>query len=184
MTKYSAFINFLLMAAALAAINACSQKNLPQERSAVSHSADTRQNVAEAKVSTEFDSGGKSSSVQSTDITKLTAEFKEGMVYGDLRKKVVAGNWKPLVSAECKKNVVGDGFEGVCSKEPKRCAICDELPELNICSGDGHCITEFSSADGRQVLKISTYGDIQDGLVEGGKSRLFVSWWDVSTKAD
>ncbi|MEE5089175.1 hypothetical protein V2H26_03600 [Xanthomonas euvesicatoria] len=121
---------------------------------------------------------------ESVDIQKLTGGFKEGMPYGDLRKKVIAGNWKPVVSAECKKNVVGDDFESVCSKDPGQCAICDEVPELNICSGDGHCITEFSSVDGRQSLKVSTYGEIRDALVEGEKSRLFVSWWDVSSKAN
>ncbi|WP_133125650.1 hypothetical protein [Xanthomonas prunicola] len=121
---------------------------------------------------------------ESVDIHKLADGFKEGMPYGDLRKKVIAGNWRPVVSAECKKNVVGDDFESICSKDPGRCAICDEVPELNICSGDGHCITEFSSADHKQLLKVSTYGEVQDALVEGKKSRLFVSWWDVSVKAN
>ncbi|MEA9797725.1 hypothetical protein VDG07_20895 [Xanthomonas campestris pv. raphani] len=121
---------------------------------------------------------------ESVDIHKLADGFKEGMPYGDLRKKVIAGNWRPVMSAECKKNVVGDDFESVCSKDPGRCAICDEVPELNICSGDGHCITEFSSADHKQSLKVSTYGEVQDALVEGEKSRLFVSWWDVSAKAN
>ncbi|MEC5196371.1 hypothetical protein GGR75_002899 [Xanthomonas campestris] len=121
---------------------------------------------------------------ESVDIHKLADRFKEGMPYGDLRKKVIAGNWNPVMSAECKENVVGDDFESVCSKDPGRCAICDEVPELNICSGDGHCITEFSSADHKQSLKVSTYGEVQDALVEGEKSRLFVSWWDVSAKAN
>lgn len=121
---------------------------------------------------------------ESVDIHKLADGFKEGMPYGDLRKKVIAGNWRPVISADCKKNVVGDDYESVCSSDPRRCAICDEVPELNICSGDGHCITEFSSADHQQLLKVSTYGEIQDALVEGEKSRLFVSWWDVSAKAN
>lgn len=134
---------------------------------------------AASKVSTSL-----TSTPESVDIHKLADEFKEGMPYGDLRKKVIAGNWKPVISAECRKNVVGDDFESVCSNDPGRCAVCDDVPELNICSGDGHCITEFSSADHQKLLKISTYGEIQDALVEGEKSRLFVSWWDVSPKAN
>ncbi|WP_147309359.1 hypothetical protein [Xanthomonas campestris] len=121
---------------------------------------------------------------ESVDIQRLAVEFKEGMPYGDLRKSVIAGNWKPKTHPECKKNVIGDDFESVCSKSPQQCLVCDQLPELDVCSGDGHCITEFSSNDGRKVLKVSTYGEIADGLVEGEKSRLFVSWWDVSPKAD
>ncbi|MBO9740630.1 hypothetical protein J7432_16890 [Xanthomonas axonopodis pv. begoniae] len=121
---------------------------------------------------------------ESVDIKKIAAGLKEGMPYGDLRKSVISGNWRPKEHPECKKNVIGDDFESICSKNPKQCAVCDELPELDVCSGDGHCITEFSSSDGSKVLKVSTYGEIQDGLVEGSQSRLFVSWWDVSPKAD
>lgn len=124
------------------------------------------------------------SGAESVDIHKLAGGFKEGMPYGDLRKKVIAGNWKPVISDECKKNVVGDDFESVCSSDPGRCAVCDEVPELNICSGDGHCITEFSSVDHQQTLRVSTYGEIRDALVEGEKSKLFVSWWDVSAKSN
>lgn len=123
-------------------------------------------------------------SPESVDIHKLEVGFKEGMPYGDLRKSVISGNWKPKAHPECKKNVIGDDFENVCSKNPQQCAVCVELPELDVCSGDGHCITEFSSSDGSKILKVSTYGEIKDGLVEGSESRLFVSWWNVSPKAD
>ena len=123
-------------------------------------------------------------SPESVDIQKLAVGFKEGMPYGDLRKRVISGNWKPKAHRQCKKNVVGDDFESICSKDPQQCIVCDELPELNVCSGDGHCITEFSSNDGRKVLKVSTYGQIQDGLVEGEKSRLFVSWWNISSSGN
>lgn len=184
MVRLSRHIRFTEVVVALLTLSSCSQENVPQSHSAVSDAVIAGQDLSKTQVLTEVSSEEKKSSVESVEIAKLSTEFKEGMSYGDLRKKVIGGNWKPVVSAECKKNVVGDDFEGVCSKDPKRCAICDELPELNICSGDGHCITEFSSVDGRQVLKVSTYGEIQDGLVEGDKSRLFVSWWDVSTKAD
>ncbi|MBZ3538571.1 hypothetical protein IPQ72_06095 [Xanthomonas perforans] len=184
MVRLSRHIRFTGVVVALLTLSSCSQENAPQSHSAVSDAVIAGQDLSKTQVLTEVSSEEKKSSVESVEIAKLSTEFKEGMSYGDLRKKVIGGNWKPVVSAECKKNVVGDDFEGVCSKDPKRCAICDELPELNICSGDGHCITEFSSVDGRQVLKVSTYGEIQDGLVEGDKSRLFVSWWDVSTKAD
>ncbi|QDS12140.1 hypothetical protein [Xanthomonas citri] len=165
-------------------VGACGQVDTPQEREAVSQQVTDRKGVPDVKLSSDIAVENSSAPVESTDIAELSAKFKEGMAYGDLRKEVIAGNWKPVISAECKKNVVGDDFEGICSNDPERCLICDDVPELNICSGDGHCITEFSSADHQKLLKVSTYGEIQDALVEDEKSRLFVSWWDVSPKAN
>lgn len=108
--------------------------------------------------------------------------LKEGMAYGDLRGKVISNNWLPKSHPNCKRDVIGADFERVCSSDPKLCKECDDLPELSECSGDGHCLMEFSASDEAQVLTVATYGDISDAKVEGETSGLRVSWWDAKPK--
>ncbi|CAD0320854.1 hypothetical protein LYZ86_22195 [Xanthomonas hortorum pv. cynarae] len=198
MIEISKGLYFALISAVLSCLSACKQESLPQQRIVASQSQILSDgaskpvpqgDISKGSENSEFPSAHKEnvsaqSSSESVDIQKLAVGFKEGMPYGDLRKSVISRNWKPKNHPECKKNVVGDDFQSICSKDPQQCAVCDDLPELNVCSGDGHCITEFSTNDGRKVLKVSTYGEIHDGLVEGKKSRLFVSWWDVSSSGD
>lgn len=62
----------------------------------------------------------------------LRGFLKKDMAYADLRAAVLARGWKPVPIAECKKNVGGDT------------TICDHLPELESCSGDGYCISHFA----------------------------------------
>ncbi|UKE60832.1 hypothetical protein KM539_13520 [Xanthomonas translucens pv. poae] len=112
----------------------------------------------------------------------VPAGLKEGMAYGDLRGKVISNNWLPNSHPNCKRDVIGADFERVCSSDPKLCRECDDLPELSECSGDGHCLMEFSASDGAQVLTVATYGDIRDAKVEGDTSGLRVSWWDAKPK--
>ncbi|UKE60830.1 hypothetical protein KM539_13500 [Xanthomonas translucens pv. poae] len=108
--------------------------------------------------------------------------LKEGMAYGDLRNIVIASSWLPKPHPDCKRSVIGADFEKVCSSNPDLCKECDDIPELSECSGDGHCLMEFSDSEGRQVLTIATYGDIKDARIEGEKSGLRVSWWDAKSK--
>ncbi len=108
--------------------------------------------------------------------------LKEGMAYGDLRNIVIANSWLPKPHPDCKYGVIGADFDKVCSSNPDLCKECDDIPELSECSGDGHCLMEFSDSEGRQVLTIATYGDIKDARVEGEKSGLRVSWWDAKSK--
>ncbi|WP_206710736.1 hypothetical protein [Xanthomonas translucens] len=112
----------------------------------------------------------------------VPAGLKEGMAYGDLRGKIISNNWLPKSHPNCKRGVIGADFERVCSSDPKLCRDCDDLPELSECSGDGHCLMEFSASDGSQVLTVATYGDIRDAKVEGETSGLRVSWWDAKPK--
>ncbi|MFC3656830.1 hypothetical protein FZ025_00440 [Xanthomonas hyacinthi] len=108
--------------------------------------------------------------------------LKEGMAYGDLRSILISGNWVPKSHPDCKRSVIGADFDKVCSSDPNLCKECDDLPELSECSGDGHCLMEFSDAGGRQVLTVATYGDIKDAKVESEESGLRVSWWDAKSK--
>lgn len=103
--------------------------------------------------------------------------LSEGMAYADFRKAVLAKGWKPKVDAQCKANVVGGNFDQVCKDHPDQCKVCDEVPELSSCSGDGHCLMNFGRGAG-QALAVSTYGEIADWTVSGASSRLSVKWWD------
>jgi hypothetical protein len=114
--------------------------------------------------------------------TVVPSGLKEGMAYGDLRNIMIANKWLPKPHPDCKRGVIGADFEKVCSSSPNLCKECDDLPELGECSGDGHCLMEFSDLGGQQVLTVATYGDIRDAKVEGKNSGLRVSWWDTKPK--
>lgn len=116
---------------------------------------------------------------KSTIFATVPAGLKEGMAYGDLRNMVISGKWSPKPHPNCKREVIGADFEKICSSSKDICKQCDDLPELSECSGDGHCLMEFSDAKGQRVLTVATYGDIRDAKVEGEKSGLRVSWWNV-----
>ncbi|MFC6838722.1 hypothetical protein [Xanthomonas theicola] len=111
----------------------------------------------------------------------ITSNFKKGMSYGNLRGIALINGWIPKLHPSCKQEVIGAAFEKICSSNPKRCEVCDLAPELSECSGDGYCIMEFDGADGRQLLTVITYGEIDDVLVSGEKSRLQVSSWKVKS---
>ena len=99
------------------------------------------------------------------------------MAYADLRKAVLAKGWKPKVDAQCKVNVVGANFADVCKADPDQCKVCDEVPELSSCSGDGHCLMNFERSNA-EALAVSTNGEIADWNVSGESSRLTVKWFD------
>ncbi len=103
--------------------------------------------------------------------------LSEGMAYADLRRTVLAKGWKPKVDAQCKANVVGGNSDQVCKDHPDQCQVCDDVPELSSCSGDGHCLMNFERGAG-ETLAVSTYGEIADWNVSGTSSRLSVKWWD------
>lgn len=74
---------------------------------------------------------------------KLTKE----MPYAELRKIVLADGWLPLVTPECKENVGGEAL------------ICAEQPEVESCSGDGHCNMQFAHGASQTKLKVGTYAE-------------------------
>ena len=76
---------------------------------------------------------------------KLEKKLTKKMPYAELRKTVLAEGWLPLVTSECKENVGGDA------------AICDQQPEVESCSGDGHCNMKF--AHGENVFRVGTFAD-------------------------
>lgn len=97
-------------------------------------------------------------------MSDLQDVLKKGMAYADLRTAVLAQGWKPVPTAECKRNVGGDAN------------ICAQLPELESCSGDGYCISHYESPTGER-LDVIAYGMPEDWNVAGADSRLVVVEW-------
>jgi hypothetical protein len=103
--------------------------------------------------------------------SKLEEVLKKDMAYADLRAAVLARGWKPVATAQCKKNVGGDG------------AICDHLPELESCSGDGYCISHFENQAGER-LDVTSYGMSEDWNVVGDDSRFNVVEWSFAKASE
>ena len=70
------------------------------------------------------------------------------MDYEVLKKIVLADGWLPLVTPECKENVGGEA------------KICYQQPEVESCSGDGHCNMLFAHDNDYAKLKVGIYGDL------------------------
>jgi len=105
--------------------------------------------------------GAAQAAAPAGDVVKATeAQLKKGMSYGDFRKAVLAQGWEPVITAQCKQNVVGGAYERICAKNPDRCKVCDDLPELESCSGDGQCLVQFKHAGAKGVLQATAYGEV------------------------
>jgi hypothetical protein len=75
--------------------------------------------------------------------------LKRDMLYGEARAKLLAQGWRPIHNPYCVGNVLiaslwGDDFnhyKGTCKPgdEAEACQTCSDFPEIQGCSGDGHC---------------------------------------------
>jgi hypothetical protein len=115
---------------------------------------------------------------------KLPSGWKKGMAYADFRSAAIATGWSAVVDPQCKANVIGENYIGLCSTHPELddCHVCDDIPELGACSGDGYCGMTFSKH--AQTLEVTTYGMTEDRKVSGNGSRLQVVEWKVEAKAN
>lgn len=77
----------------------------------------------------------------------LEKKLTKQMPYAELRKIVLGDGWLPLVTPQCKENVGGEAL------------ACDKQPELESCSGDGHCNMQFSHSESQIKLRVGTYAD-------------------------
>jgi hypothetical protein len=93
-----------------------------------------------------------------------TTLLSKEMAYGDLRRKVTADGWLPVPDPDCKVNVGGEAN------------VCDDLTELESCSGDGFCVMRF--ARNGEKLEVYTQGMIEDWNAPGEASRLRVTEWE------
>jgi hypothetical protein len=124
-----------------------------------------------------------SAAIQPASNRPAIDELRKGMPYANLRKVVLESGWLPVVDKQCKSNVVGDDYSHLCSAHPDLddCRVCDELPELGSCSGDGYCGMTFKR--GGKELHVTTYGMIEDRSVRSKDSRLEVSGWKVENES-
>jgi hypothetical protein len=90
---------------------------------------------------------GASNENNLTEAQALEKKFSKGMSYQDLRNNALGEAWLPLKNFQCKENVGGEA------------RICAERPELESCSGDGHCNMWFAHGPSNTRLKVGTYAD-------------------------
>ena len=95
----------------------------------------------------------------------LPAAVAEGKPYAGVREALLADGWLPLRDPDCRSNIGGDAD------------VCDELPEVESCSGDGHCNMAF--ADGARRLAITTYGPYDRWNAPGQESALQVKSFEL-----
>lgn len=112
----------------------------------------------------------------------LDAVLKKGMAYGNFRRLALSKGWQPVVNPQCKANLVGEGASDLCAKNPQMvsCRICDELPELDSCSSDAHCLMRFRHPDGASMLSVTGYGEVEYWDETGDEAGLQVTDWEFA----
>lgn len=115
----------------------------------------------------------------------LNGKLDKGMAYNEFRKIVIDHGWQPQPDAQCMANVVGGSYKKLCSEHPElsSCKACLEVRELSSCSGDGHCLMQFSHEGFGKTLQVSTYGEIGDWNAPAGESTLSVTGWEYHSPA-
>jgi hypothetical protein len=117
----------------------------------------------------------------SPDVPKpLLAHLEKGRPYSAFRRQALVDGWQPVVTAMCKANVAGGDYKSLCASHPKLNSghLCDQMPELNACSGDGYCTMQFRHAGTPQIMQVNTYGDTRDWM--HANSGLLVTDWAFS----
>jgi hypothetical protein len=64
------------------------------------------------------------------------------------------------------------------------CKICDELPELDSCSSDAHCLVRFRHPDEKGVLEVTGYGEVEYWSETGEDAGLQIANWEVIESQD
>jgi hypothetical protein len=98
----------------------------------------------------------------------VDAAFAKDMPYADLRKRLTDAGWLPLREPMCWENM-GDAA-----------AVCGDLPEVESCSSDGHCVMSFASASEGKRIRVTTYGPTDRWNTPGEEAALAVKSWDVA----
>ena len=98
----------------------------------------------------------------------VESAFTQEMPYADLRKRLTAAGWLPLRDPMCRENVGGEA------------RVCGELPEVESCSGDGHCVMHFANAAEGKRIRVTAYGPSERWNVPGEEASFAVNSWDVS----
>lgn len=102
------------------------------------------------------------------DASSIEQSFKKEMPYADMRQSLLDADWLPLRDPKCWENVGGTA------------EVCNQLPEVESCSGDGYCVMYFANKNQQLVIKIGTYGPYERWNVEKEKASLAVNFWEIS----
>ena len=98
----------------------------------------------------------------------LEAKLSEGMAYADLRTSVLEAGWLPVQDYSCSEKTGGEA------------RICQELPELEACSGDGRCVMWFGHDGSGSLLRVDAFGDYTKWQLAGDGALLNVRAWEFS----
>ena len=98
----------------------------------------------------------------------VDSAFTKEMPYADLRKRLTDAGWLPLRDPMCRENVGGAAL------------VCGELPEVESCSGDGHCVMHFANAGEGKRIRVAAYGPSERWNVPGEEATFAVTSWEVS----
>ncbi len=107
-------------------------------------------------------------SASPTAAAGVESAFTKEMPYADLRKRLTDAGWLPMRDPMCQENVGGEA------------PVCDALPEVESCSGDGHCVMHFANAAEGKRIRVTTYGPFERWNVAGEEATFAVNSWDVS----
>lgn len=145
--------------------------------SPTAQAADTRTPMP-ARGSSTREAAGTSSSPDPASL--LDGKLNKGMAYSKFRTLALDHGWKPKPDAQCMANVVGGDYKTWCPANPgdAMCKVCDEVPELSSCSGDGHCLMQFTHEGVDKELAVGTYGDINHWNAPADKAGLMVTGWE------
>lgn len=102
MVRLSRHIRFTGVVVALLTLSSCSQENAPQSHSAVSDAVIAGQDLSKTQVLTEVSSEEKNHQWNLLRLLNCRPNSKRACPTA-ISEKVIGGNWKPVVSAECKK---------------------------------------------------------------------------------
>lgn len=97
----------------------------------------------------------------------LDATLSKGMAYADMRRSLLAQGWLPLVSPKCQENVGGEA------------AICNEIAELDACSGDGRCVMRFAHGNHGPTLRVDATGDYLQWQATADDATLRIDGWQL-----
>lgn len=116
---------------------------------------------------------------------ELFEGFQENQPYAEFRKLAMGNGWMPLSDAQCKVNVIGANHDELCAGDSPlaTCKVCDELPELSSCSGDGNCLVRFTHPNETKILEATGYGDITDWKTTGSDAAFRVSSWELAARS-
>lgn len=130
------------------------------------------------------DNEGNSPMNQGKDVVAdLETGLRKGMAYGDFRKLVLDRGWEPVANPQCKANMAGEDAEAFCAKNPQltSCKICDELPELDSCSSDAHCLVRFRHPAEALTLDAVGHGEVQYWAGTGEDAGFRISSWEFDS---